>query len=73
MNKVFLVTAQVAGGKQRQAAARAAFLKTSRKKRLVVLASARPGTLSPEGQKSWFFFSKKNCFLPCFEALRCSR
>jgi hypothetical protein len=40
-------TAQLAGGKQRQAAARPAFLKKSRKKLLVVLSSARPGMLSP--------------------------
>jgi hypothetical protein len=39
-------------------------LKKSSKNLWLVLTSARPGTLSPEGQKSWFFFSKKHRFLP---------
>jgi hypothetical protein len=59
------VTAQVAGGKQRQVAARPSFLKKRSKKPLVVLTSARPGTLGPEGQKFFdYFFQKKNRFLP---------
>ncbi len=61
----FLVAAQAAGGKRRQAAARPAFLKKSSKKRLVVLTSARPGTLRPDSQKFFgSFFSKKHRFRP---------
>jgi hypothetical protein len=39
-------------------------LKKSSKKLLVVSTSARPGTLSPEGQKFLVLFSKKNRLLP---------